>query len=405
MGEERAAERTWSLRGLGVMAFGHGVSDFYAGIITLVIFFVVSREHLSPVYQGLLGFLWYMTSSIVQPFFGAYTDRHGRWWFFPAAITLTAVSLSVSGAVHSVWLLALCIVLGGIGSAVMHPEAGRYSAMLSGPRKAGGISIFQIGGQIGFSLGPLVVGILLMRFGGNGTLMLAVPGIVAAAIILGLMRRVDGDARTLHVPPPPKSAAQPPTDLLGIGLLVTSTGMRHFVATAFVMYLPNLLAARGSTIAQTGLFVSLFMLVAIVGVLPGGYLADRFGPVAISIVTLCGAIPFFYGFFALLGQPGFFGLATLSLMLANVLLSAQNAPGVVLVQAMLPRNLGMALGLMNGVAFGLGSGLVAATGAVVARVGAAGALEQVSAFPLVAALAYVVVARRLPRRSIEAVSG
>src|ERR1700726_2963163 len=89
--------RPWSLRGLSVIAFAHGVSDFYSGTAPFTIFLVLSSQHISPAYQGVLVFVWYLTSSIVQPLFGAYTDRHGRWWFLPTAVLLTMTTLSIAG--------------------------------------------------------------------------------------------------------------------------------------------------------------------------------------------------------------------------------------------------------------------------------------------------------------------
>jgi FSR family fosmidomycin resistance protein-like MFS transporter len=122
----------------------------------------------------------------------------------------------------------------------------------------------------------------------------------------------------------------------------------------------------------------------------GGWLGDRFGAVPIAVGSLILASPALYAFFALHGA----GSLT-ALMLANVLLNIQSAPSVVIVQRMLPRNLGMALGLMNGVAFGAGSALVTAVGFGVARIGAAGALLDVSALPLVCSMAYWLAGRRI----------
>jgi len=383
--------RGWSLRGLSVIAFAHGVSDFYAGIIPFTIFLVLSREDISPAYQGALVFLWYVTSSIVQPLFGAYTDKYGRWWVLPMAVTLTVTGISVAGSVSSIWLLVLCIIGAGIGSAIMHPEAGKYSAMLSGARRASGISIFQIGGQIGYALGPAVIAILYARYGGAGSLMLLVPGAFAVATLFAVMRRVDEKAVRVHGDSQTSTAASGPVDRTGITLLVASTALRHFTTAAFITFLPNLLVGRGLSIPAAGQIVTAFLLVSSIGLFAGGYLSDRFGPVRISIAALCSAVPFLFGFFML---PGW--LAIPSLLTASSLLAVQNAPGVAMVQAMLPKNLGMALGLMNGVAFGAGSALVAGIGIAVAQFGAASALEAVSVTPLLAALSYAFVRDRVP---------
>jgi FSR family fosmidomycin resistance protein-like MFS transporter len=391
----RAGE--WNLRALSLVAFAHGVSDFFAGMIPLLIFFVIARDQLSPVYQGVLGFLWYFTSSIVQPFFGAYADRHGRWWFLPSAIVLTVTSLSLAGAAHSLPLLALCIIAGGLGSAIMHPEAGKYSALLSGARKAGGISIFQIGGQVGFSLGPVAIAPLLVHFGGAGALYLLPPMLALALAFFATMPGVDRAAYGGERPDILAPAASENVDRTGVSLLIASTALRHFVTAAFMTFLPNVLAARGYTLTQSGELVSAFLMVSAAGLYAGGALADRFGALRVCVASLCAAVPLLALFFVV---PGALGVALL--LGGSVLLAMQNAPGVALVQAMLPRNLGMALGLMNGVAFGVGSMFVALTGFLGVRLGFDTALMQVSYVPLLAALAMLAVGKRSAQRKAEA---
>lgn len=385
----------WNLRGLSVVSFAHGVSDFYSGIVPFAIFLVVTRHHVSPAFQGALVLLWYVTSSVVQPFFGAYTDRHGRWWFLPSAVALTAVAVSLAAAATSIPALALCIVAGGIGSAVMHPEAGKYSAMLSGARRASGISIFQIGGQLGYALGPAAIALLAAHDAARGSLLLLLPGAIAVTALFAAMRGVDQSATRSHASTNAgaESDVAQRVDRLGVSLLVGSTALRYFVSAAFMTFLPNLLVGRGTSVPEAGQIVSAFLLVASIGLFAGGSLSDRFGAVRVSIVALVLAVPFLFAFFF---ASGIVGIG--ALLVGSVLLAVQNAPGVALVQAMLPKNLGMALGLMNGVAFGLGSALVAAVGLIVATTGAPVALESVSGAPLVAALAYVALARRLPRR-------
>lgn len=399
MAAKQPAAQRWDLSGLSVIAFAHGTNDFYAGIVPIVIFYDVTRAGLPPWYQGALAFLWYVTSSVVQPVFGTYSDRHGRWWFLPAAVGLTVAAISLSGTTASIPLLALCIVVGGLGSAILHPEAGKYSAMLSGGRRTSGISIFQIGGQIGYGLGPAVIGLLLGRFGGGGSLVLLGPGAIAAVVLFALMRRVDAHAGTMHRAHIEKLPdARGPVDRLGVTLLVVSTSLRHLVGAAFAYYLPNLLTARGFSLAEAGTIVTGFLVFAVVGMYAGGTLGDRFGPVSVSVVSLCAAVP---ALALALTQSG--AVAVTFLLAGSVLLAVQNAPGVAMVQAMLPRNLGMAMGLLNGVAFGIGSAAVAGIGVMVARYGADAALLHVSAVPLASAAAYLVVARRLAARRYQPV--
>ena len=388
-----ANEKTggWNLSGLLAIAFGHGVNDFYSGTVALSIFFVASNAGLSAWYQGAVGFLWYLTSSIVQPLFGAYTDRHGRWWFMPTGVLLVVLSISFASLAGSLWLLSLLVVIGGLGAAIMHPEAGKYAALLSGSRRSGGISIFQIGGSLGFALGPVTIAALLAHFGRFGSLVLLPPGLIAVGYVYVVIRRAHLMAQPAHETQRKLDGiAAPAVDRLGIGLVVGSTAMRFLTTAAFMTYLPNLLTARGGTIVEAGQLVTAFLLVGIIGMYLGGYLGDRLGSLTASVVALVAAVPCLLGFFF---APPVVGIALL--LLGSIFLSVQNAPGVVIVQALLPRNLGMALGLINGVAVGAGSVLVTAVGVAVTRLGPQTALVDVSVMPLLGAIAYLVVARRL----------
>jgi len=388
------------LRGLLAMAFAHGSSDFYSGMMPLMIFAIVSAHRLSPLYQGAIGFLWYLTSSVVQPLFGRYSDRHGRWWFLPASVGVTVAAVALAGLSGGIAVLAVLVVAGGLGSAVMHPEAGKYAALLSGARKSGGISIFQIGGAIGYAFGPVAIAKLLQSDGPHGSLYMLGPGVGAVAVLFILMRGLDPHARRAQAEHH-ASLAQggEPVDRVGVAWLVAGTALKYLVGASFMTYLPNLIVARGGSIAQAGVIVTLFLAVGIIGLYAGGALGDRYGALPIAIGSLVATAPVLIGFFAFSGA---FSLTCL--LLAGVLLNVQSAPSVAIVQRMLPRNLGMALGLMNGVAFGAGSALVTAVGFGVARAGAADALLAVSALPLACAAAFYAAGRRMRTRSYVSAS-
>jgi MFS transporter, FSR family, fosmidomycin resistance protein len=377
------------------MAIAHGASDLYSGILPFVIFYDVTRAGLPAWCQGLLAFVWYLTSSIAQPIVGAYSDRRGKWWFLPASVALTAIAISLAPATSSIGALAICVVAGGLGSAVMHPEAGRYSSLLGGNRRASAISVFQIGGQVGYGIGPLVAAALLAHGGVTTVLAMAVPGLAAAigvaTVLPALARSADAHA--------PRAAASTSVehsqvDRVAVALLVVSTSLRYLAGAAFAYYLPNLLTARGLSLTQAGAVVTAFLIAAAFGLYLGGSTADRFGHARVAIVGLVLSTP------PLLLALASHGAVTVAALLAgSILLSVQNAPGVALAQSLLPRSLGTALGLMNGVAFGIGSAGVALIGVVVTHYGADAGLVVVSLAPLVAAAAYVIVARRarIPR--------
>ncbi len=359
-----------------------------------MIFTIVSLHHLSPLYQGAVGFLWYLTSSIVQPLFGAYADRAGRWWFLPASVTLTVCAVSAMGLSTGLAMLAALVAIGGLGSAVMHPEAGRYAALLSGNRKSGGISIFQIGGAVGYAFGPLLIAAVIQRYGPAGSVRTAAPGLVAAAVICALTFGIKSAAQRAQRLHESSLQSQPArVDTFGVTLLVAGTALRYLVAASFMTFLPNLIVGRGGSIADAGAMVTAFLGVGVAGLYVGGRLGDRFGAVPIAVWSLAASAPVLLGFFLLSGVA-----ATAALLLGSVLLTVQSAPSVAIVQKMLPRNLGMALGLMNGVAFGAGSALVTGVGFAVSKIGASNALFELSVMPILCALAYWLAGRRLQLR-------
>jgi FSR family fosmidomycin resistance protein-like MFS transporter len=386
--------RPWDLRGVSLMAFAHGASDLYSGILPFVIFFDVSRAGLPAWYQGALAFAWYLTSSIAQPLVGAYSDRRGRWWFLPASVALTAVAVSATAATRSLPLLLGLVVLGGFGSAVMHPEAGRFSSLLGGSKRASAISIFQIGGQIGYGVGPLVAAVLLAHTGAASAIAMSVPGVLAALAVATVLPSFARDADASSPRHRDAGAAYLRVDHGAIALLVASTGLRYLTGASFAFYLPNLLAARGLPLTASGAVVTAFLIAAALGLYAGGAAADRFGHARVAIVGLVASVPPLVAGLALQGP-----LAVALLLLGSALLSVQNAPGVAMAQSLLPRNLGTALGLMNGVAFGLGSLGVALIGFVVTRSGPDEALLLVAFAPLLAAVAYAFVGTKRRARA------
>jgi FSR family fosmidomycin resistance protein-like MFS transporter len=237
----------------------------------------------------------------------------------------------------------------------------------------------------------VTIAALLAHFGRFGSLVLLGPGLIAVGYVYVVIRRAHLMAQPAHETQRKLDGdASPAVDRLGISLVVGSTAVRFLTTAAFMTYLPNLLTARGGTIVEAGQLVTAFLLVGIIGMYLGGYLGDRLGSLTASVIALVAAVPCLLGFFF---APPAVGVGLL--LLGSVFLSVQNAPGVVIVQALLPRNLGMALGLINGVAFGAGSVLVTVVGVAVTRYGPETALVDVSVMPLVGAAAYLIVGRRL----------
>src|SRR5436305_10402465 len=169
-------------RGIGVLSDGHACVDMCQGAVPALLPFLVAQRGYSCGAASALVLAATVASSIVQPLFGLASDRHSMPWLMPAGLLLAGVGLAVAGLVHPYGLTFAAITLSGLGVAAYHPEASRYANYVSGRRRATGMSLFSVGGNAGFALGPLVVTPLLLVAGPPGTAGLLLPLAVAALV-------------------------------------------------------------------------------------------------------------------------------------------------------------------------------------------------------------------------------
>ena len=127
---------------------------------------------------------WAFSSSILQPLFGLWSDRRGAIWLLPAGLALGGLGIGLAAVAPSYWLCLALITLSGLGTAAYHPKASKFAAYVSGRRRASGMSLFSIGGNLGYALGPIVATFLVVHFGLEAGLLLALPCLVVAAVLL-----------------------------------------------------------------------------------------------------------------------------------------------------------------------------------------------------------------------------
>src|SRR5436309_7787273 len=129
-----------------------------------------------------------VSSSVVQPLFGLWSDRRGAIWLLPVGVGLAGLGIALAADAPSYWTCLGLVVLSGIGVAAYHPEGSKFAAYASGRRRASGMSAFSVGGNVGFALGPIVAGALVAAFGLRGGLLLVVPGALVAALLVASRR-------------------------------------------------------------------------------------------------------------------------------------------------------------------------------------------------------------------------
>src|SRR6266567_4714120 len=140
-----------------LLAVGHACIDLCQGAIPALLPTLLIQRHLSYTAAAGLIFAANVVSSVIQPLFGHIADRLRIPWLMPAGLFIAGSGLALSSLFSQYWLIALCMGISGIGIAVFHPEAARLVHELAGKQKATSMSIFSLGGNIGFALGPMVM--------------------------------------------------------------------------------------------------------------------------------------------------------------------------------------------------------------------------------------------------------
>src|SRR3954451_17576448 len=179
----RAAARGVDRRGMSVVSAGHMFTDVSQGAVPALLPFLKSDMHLSYAAVSALVLAATVSSSVIQPIFGRYSDRRSLPELLPLGVLCGGLGIAAVGIAPSYALVFLAIVVSGIGVAAFHPEGSRYANYLSGSRRASGMSLFSVGGNLGFALGPVMVTPLLLAFGLHGTLFMAVPAMLMALVL------------------------------------------------------------------------------------------------------------------------------------------------------------------------------------------------------------------------------
>src|SRR5438067_1736603 len=166
------------------LAAGHLGTDFADGALPALLPFLRDRFSLSYTLAAGLMLASAASSSLVQPLFGLWSDRRGASWLLPGGVAVAGVGIALASAASSYWLVVAFVLLSGLGVAAYHPEGSKFAAFASGRRRASGMSLFSIGGNVGYALGPTATTPLVVAFGLTGGLLLAVPCLVVAVLIL-----------------------------------------------------------------------------------------------------------------------------------------------------------------------------------------------------------------------------
>lgn len=371
-------------RGMTALSGGHLAVDFASGSVPALIPFLTDKFHLGYALAALLLLAATVSSSLVQPLFGLWSDRRGALWLIPGGTILGGVGVGFA-AVSPYYPLALVLIFaGGLGVAAFHPEGAKYAAYSSGRKRASGMSYFNIGGNAGYALGAFVTGVLVGAMGLGGTLLAMVPVAVCAGFLL---RNVPYFATLAPV-------TDARADVTGeddwpamrlLGLVIALRSIPWFTLLAFV---PLWEVSLGHSKADGNRMLFLMLLAGALGTLVLGPVADRVGLRRTLVVTQA-LVPVLIVAFVFVG--GIVG--AVALMLVGVCVVGTFGVTMVLSHLYLPRHIGMASGISVGLAMGIGGIAAVAFGAVADAVDLRVALTASAVPPLLGVLAAVALPR------------
>jgi MFS transporter, FSR family, fosmidomycin resistance protein len=340
---------------MATLSGGHLAVDFSSGAVPALLPFFVLEFDLSYTATAVLMLAVLVSSSLVQPLFGLLSDRRGAIWLLPAGVAVGGLGTGLAAVAPRYELVLLLIFIAGIGIAAFHPEGAKFAAYASGHKRASGMSYFNIGGNTGYALGPIIVTPLVLWLGLSGGLLAMLPVLVAAAVLLRALQGLED----LAPAPEARERSSAVDDIRAMTILGVVIALRSVAWFGLLTFVPLWVVENGGSEGEGNRMLSLMLVAGAAGTLVLGPVADRVGLRRTLLLTQI-ALPFLVIAFVAVGGV----LGTVSLMLVGLCVVGTFGVTMVLSQLYLPRHVGMASGLSVGLAMGLGGIAAVALGVV-----------------------------------------
>lgn len=302
---------------------------------------------------GWITFTFQLTASILQPFVGNYTDRKPKPYSFVVGMLFSIVGIILLASASSFPALLVAVAFVGTGSSIFHPEASKVAYYASGGRRGLAQSIFQLGGNFGTALGPLLVAAVVVPAGQRYILWFLIAGVIG---ILVLNRVGIWYKNHLYLRSKGKYASEEPRHelsrrkiIISIGILLTLIFSKYFYLTSITSYYTFYLIDKFHiSVQQSQFYLFLFLVSVAAGTFLGGPLGDRFGRKLIIWISILGIAPFTL----LLPHMNLLWTSILTMIIGVIMASAFSAI-LVYAQELLPGKVGLISGLFFGFAFGM----------------------------------------------------
>ncbi|HEY4291048.1 MAG TPA: MFS transporter [Puia sp.] len=335
------------------ISFSHLLNDTMQSLIPSTYPLLKKSLHLDFGQLGLITFCFQLTASLLQPFVGLYTDKKPQPWSLAAGMCFTLVGLVLLSQAASFSLVLVAVALVGVGSSIFHPEASRLAYLASGGRRGMAQSIFQLGGNAGASLGPLLAAQIVAPYGQSRILWFCLFALLAIGVLLqtGAWYKRNMPVRSKKTIAPAPTPTQPKQRVVIalIILLVLIFSKYFYMASMSSYYTFYMMDKFHVSVQDSQMLLFLFLFAVAAGTVIGGPIGDRVGRKYVIWFSILGVAPFTL----LLPYANLFWTGVLSVSIGVILASAFSAI-LVYAQELVPGKVGLISGLFFGLAFGMG---------------------------------------------------
>lgn len=369
------------------ISFAHLLNDLLQAVIPAAYPVLKESYGLSFTQIGLITFSYQMAASILQPFVGFYTDRKPKPYSQIIGMLFTLSGIVLLSYAASFPIILVSVVLVGIGSSIFHPEASRVSYLASGGRRGLAQSIFQIGGNTGTAIGPLLIAWIVVPHGQRYIIWFVIVALLAIVVLFRIARwyqnHLNLTAKKKIVLENLPNLSQTRIVVSVVILLVLIFSKYFYVAGISSYFTFYLMEKFGISVQDAQFHLFLFLLSVAAGTLLGGPLGDKFGRKYVIWFSVLGAAPFTL----LLPYADLFWTGVLSVIIGIIISSAFPAI-LVYAQELLPKKLGMVSGLFYGFAFGMGGLGSALLGYMADHTGITYVYSFIAFLPLIGVIAW-----------------
>jgi MFS transporter, FSR family, fosmidomycin resistance protein len=372
-----SSKTAFNLKVLLILSLGHLVTDIYQGALPAILPFLKTKLSLSYTMAGVIMMAANVTSSVIQPLFGYLSDKKEKAFLLPLGCLFAGIGIALLSIPDNYLSVLFLVMVSGLGVASYHPEGYKTARFFTGDKMATGMSVFSVGGNLGFALGPIVSISIITYLGFNFLPLMATFSLIFVSVLLfswnSLAREKPVEAVKAQSHESVRKGAY-----VSLFLIIGTVIMRSWTQLGLMTYIPFYYIdhLKGEAL-YAGKLVSVLLLGGVVGTIVGSIVADRIGHKLYLILSMALASLLFPLIFLTEGVMlsvvlGVFGAVLISTFTVTI----------VMAQQLLPRNLGIASGLMVGFAIGTGGLGVTILGVIADHFGAETALKSIVVLPV-----------------------